>query len=74
MDTRHFKADGRGDSALPRFKKSDQVAAKDYPQVPVLVELTDYKPPTCRLAPPGWLCTRKPGHDGPCAAVKLKEE
>ena len=28
-------------------------------------------PPTdlgCALPPPGWTCTRMPGHDGPCAA------
>lgn len=22
----------------------------------------------CTLAPPGWWCSRTPGHDGPCAA------
>lgn len=25
----------------------------------------------CRLAKPGWICTRAPGHDGPCAALPL---
>lgn len=25
--------------------------------------------PACALPPPGWACTRAPGHDGPCAAV-----
>jgi hypothetical protein len=25
----------------------------------------------CTLPPPGWLCTRKPGHAGPCAAVDV---
>ena len=25
----------------------------------------------CDKAPRGWKCTRKPGHDGPCAAVKV---
>lgn len=23
----------------------------------------------CPIPPPGWSCTRTPGHDGPCAAV-----
>lgn len=23
---------------------------------------------TCTLPPPGWWCSREPGHDGPCAA------
>ena len=23
----------------------------------------------CQLPPPGWRCTRAPGHSGPCAAV-----
>lgn len=23
---------------------------------------------TCALPPPGWNCSRTPGHDGPCAA------
>ena len=22
----------------------------------------------CRTPPPGWYCTRTPGHEGPCAA------
>lgn len=22
----------------------------------------------CQLPPPGWWCSREPGHDGPCAA------
>lgn len=26
-------------------------------------------PPVCEVPPEGWACTRKPGHDGPCAAV-----
>lgn len=25
----------------------------------------------CDIPPPGWYCTRKPGHDGPCAAIEL---
>jgi hypothetical protein len=23
---------------------------------------------TCELPPPGWWCSREPGHEGPCAA------
>lgn len=23
----------------------------------------------CKVPPPGWFCTRAPGHDGPCAAL-----
>lgn len=32
-------------------------------------------PPVCEVPPDGWACTRKLGHDGPCAAVPahLKE-
>lgn len=26
-------------------------------------------PPVCPVPPPGWHCTRSPGHDGPCAAI-----
>ncbi len=25
----------------------------------------------CLIPPEGWFCTRKPGHDGPCAAIPL---
>ena len=25
--------------------------------------------PECTLPPPGWYCTREPGHEGPCAAL-----
>lgn len=28
----------------------------------------------CRLPPNGWACTRKAGHDGPCAAVPTDDE
>jgi hypothetical protein len=31
-------------------------------------------PPRCNLPPDGWLCTRKPGHEGPCAAVPCDGE
>lgn len=24
--------------------------------------------PTCTVPPPGWACSRSPGHDGPCSA------
>ena len=24
----------------------------------------------CNIPPKGWLCTRQPGHEGPCAAYK----
>ncbi len=27
-------------------------------------------PRRCILPPDGWRCTRKPGHDGPCAAIQ----
>lgn len=26
-------------------------------------------PTVCTVPPPGWACTRAPGHDGPCAAI-----
>ena len=26
----------------------------------------------CKIPPPGWLCTREEGHDGPCAALPDK--
>lgn len=28
----------------------------------------------CMSTPPGWRCTRKAGHEGPCAAVRCPEE
>jgi hypothetical protein len=28
------------------------------------------EPPTCKIPPAGWYCTREVGHDGPCAAVE----
>lgn len=31
--------------------------------------IADMQSPECSLPPPGWKCTRKAGHDGPCAAV-----
>lgn len=27
----------------------------------------------CNVPPHGWLCTREPGHSGPCAAVPADE-
>lgn len=27
----------------------------------------------CRVPPPGWWCSRTPGHDGPCAARPAEE-
>lgn len=27
----------------------------------------------CPLPPPGWWCSREPGHDGPCAARRVRE-
>lgn len=26
-------------------------------------------PPVCQVPPEGWACTRKVGHEGPCAAI-----
>ena len=28
--------------------------------------------PVCTIPPEGWRCTRKPGHDGPCAAHSIQ--
>jgi hypothetical protein len=28
----------------------------------------------CTLPPPGWSCSREPGHDGPCAARPIEDE
>lgn len=28
----------------------------------------------CSIPPPGWYCTREPGHEGPCAAIPCKGE
>ena len=33
----------------------------------------EYKKP-CEVPPEGWSCTRKKGHDGPCAAVPERDE
>jgi hypothetical protein len=30
--------------------------------------------PPCMIPPFGWICTREPGHDGPCAAVFIEHE
>jgi hypothetical protein len=27
----------------------------------------------CRIPPAGWVCTRRAGHDGPCAALPLAD-
>lgn len=27
----------------------------------------------CQVPPTGWYCTRRPGHDGPCAALPIVE-
>lgn len=34
--------------------------------------IADMQSPECSLPPPGWKCTRKAGHDGPCAAVPTR--
>lgn len=31
-------------------------------------ETLDFAPVPCMRPPKGWVCTRDPGHDGPCAA------
>lgn len=28
----------------------------------------------CKVPPAGWRCTREAGHDGPCAAIKIKKK
>jgi len=33
--------------------------------------IADTLAPECGLPPPGWKCTRKAGHTGPCAAIQL---
>ena len=49
----------------------------DYMAVNTLVhqyafpERIEVEAPVCPLAPPQWLCSRTPGHDGPCAAWPL---
>ena len=32
--------------------------------------IIDAEPDVCQVPPPGWCCTRKPGHGGPCAAER----
>lgn len=27
----------------------------------------------CEVPPEGWYCTRRPGHDGPCAALPTEQ-
>ena len=41
-----------------------------------MAELADFDPPDlgCQLPPPGWWCSREPGHDGPCAAREVKPD
>lgn len=36
-----------------------------------LPESIEVEAPVCDVPPPGWFCTRTPGHDGPCAAWPL---
>lgn len=31
------------------------------------------QPPRCEVPPPGWWCSRDPGHDGPCAAHPVEQ-
>lgn len=43
------------------------------PQTVALTNFTEVELPRpvsqgCAIPPPGWFCTRVPGHDGPCAA------
>jgi hypothetical protein len=28
----------------------------------------------CQVPPPGWWCSRDPGHDGPCAAYPYNDD
>lgn len=41
-------------------------AAALFARLPAIPEQS----PTCTLAKGDWYCTREPGHDGPCAAVR----
>jgi hypothetical protein len=37
--------------------------------LPTFGGASNYTHPQCQLPPPGWWCTRRAGHDGPCAAL-----
>lgn len=36
--------------------------------------MTDLGFPPCMMPPKGWVCTREPGHEGPCAAHPVGNE
>lgn len=42
-------------------------------EAPEEFEGQEFQPPpsNCQVPPPGWYCSRVPGHDGPCAARPL---
>lgn len=38
-----------------------------------LMEAKSVAPGRCTIPPSGWWCSRKPGHEGPCAAREFEQ-
>lgn len=50
---------------MARPQRSGQVPPRPNPPTPA---------PDCDLAPPGWVCIRDKGHEGPCAAAQIEHD
>lgn len=55
-----------GEKEFPNYQlhRAQLVAENDKPEYPTGDEV-------CKVPPEGWRCTRKAGHDGPCAAFPI---
>ena len=55
--------------ALIRFESEDPLTAAAQSRIDAAWERHKAASPICDIPPPGWKCSRAPGHDGPCAAT-----
>jgi hypothetical protein len=55
----------RGKAPLRNIRKDWERAVKRGGEVDALIA------GRCTVPPQGWLCTREPGHEGPCAAHQV---
>lgn len=69
-----FFSEMKGDTLHLCITVTEQAAPKAAPGEQDLASIEQEIAETCMNTPPGWRCTRKAGHDGPCAAVSCPED
>lgn len=54
---------------LIRIESEEPLTAAAQSRIDAAWERHKAASPICEIPPPGWKCSRAPGHDGPCAAT-----